>query len=290
MKNHRRGFTLVELLVVVGILAILIAIFLPYLSKVRESERRVRCTENLRSIMQGMRNYANANKHMYPSVTYDVEHNPNGYTAFTGSDSTDPFAKGTAVSSNDVTASLWLLVRSGLVSAGNFICPSSSDSVDPMKTGGTRISPDHRSNFTSGANLSYSYASPFSSAPGYEMNDTRPSDFALLADKSPGASGKNDNVVGPSFDAQPFDLAKANSNNHRKAGQNVLYADGHVAFQSTPYCGVGQGIRRDNIFTALSPIPVTPGQRPPPESNGFFGRNIGPSWINDSYLVPAEGE
>ena len=122
------------------------------------------------------------------------------------------------------------------------------------------------------------------------MDDTRPSDFALLADKSPGVSGKDDDVVGPSFNAPPLELAKANSSNHRKAGQNVLYADGHVAFQSTPFCGVGQGVRRDNIFTALSPIPLTPGQRPPPESNGFFGRNIGPSWINDSYLVPAEGE
>ncbi len=290
MIKRCRGFTLVELLVVVGILAILIAIFLPYLSKVHETERRARCANNLALLMQGLRNYASANDHMYPSVVYDADHNPNGYTAFTGADSTDPFVKGTTVLPNDVTASLWLLVRAGLASAGSFTCPSSSDSVDPMRTAGSRVTPDRRSNFTSGGNLSYSYASPFSSAPGYKKNDTQPSDFALLADKSPGVAGKNDDVVGPSFDAQPFDLAKANSNNHRKAGQNVLYADGHVAFQSTPYCGVGQGIRRDNIFTALSPIPLTPGQRPPPESNGFFGRNIGPSWINDSYLVPAEGE
>jgi len=43
-----------------------------------------------------------------------------------------------------------------------------------------------------------------------------------------------------------------NSNNHKKDGQNVLYGDGHVEFQSSPYSGsfrddVGF---RDNIFTA----------------------------------------
>ncbi len=288
MMKPRRAFTLVELLVVVGILAILVAIFLPYLSKVRELEKRARCAENLRAIMQGLRNYANANNHIYPSVAYDAEHNPNGYTAFTRADSPDPFAKGTTVSPNDVTASLWLLVRGGLEPASKFVCPSSSQSVDPMRTAGSRVSADHRSNFTSGAYLSYSYASPFSSAAGYKMNDTQPGDFALLADKNPGIGGKLDDVVSPTYDAPPFELAKANSNNHQKAGQNVLYADGHVAFQPTCYCGVGQGARRDNIYTALSPIPLTPGQRPPVESNGFYGRDKGPAWINDSYLVPTD--
>jgi hypothetical protein len=70
----------------------------------------------------------------------------------------------------------------------------------------------------------------------------------------------------------------------------VLYADGHVSFQYTPYCGVGQDVRRDNIYTALSPIPLSPGQRPPVESNGFYGHDMGPSWTNDSFLVPTDDE
>jgi prepilin-type processing-associated H-X9-DG protein len=47
-------------------------------------------------------------------------------------------------------------------------------------------------------------------------------------------------------------MAAANSNNHGNKGQNVLYADGHVDFQTTPYCGMlhpETGIR-DNIYTA----------------------------------------
>jgi prepilin-type processing-associated H-X9-DG protein len=97
-------------------------------------------------------------------------------------------------------------------------------------------------------------------------------------------------VVGPTFAAGALELSRANSNNHRKVGQNVLYADGHVQFQTTPFCGVGQDVKRDNIYTALAPIALAPGQRPPVESNGFYGHDVGPSWINDSFLVPTDDE
>jgi prepilin-type processing-associated H-X9-DG protein len=279
-------------MVVLAILIILASIFIPYMAKLRESDSRVRCANNLREIMQAMRSYASFKdkagvaSHDYPSVIYDQAHNPNGYTAFTGADSPDPFAKDTRVRSNDVTASLWLLVRYNLISPARFICPSTSNTAEPLTT-----KADQRSNFSDGTHLSYSYASPFSSAPGYKMNDsTHVADFALIADKNPGTKGKNNNIVGPVFGASALELSVANSNNHRKVGQNVLYADGHVQFQTTPYCGVGQDIRRDNIYTALSPIPLNPGQRPPGESNGFYGHDVGPAWTNDSFLVPTEEE
>ena len=65
-RSRRQAFTLVELLVVIGIIAVLIAILMPALSRARMQAQTVQCMSNLRSIGQGMQLYALQNRESLP--------------------------------------------------------------------------------------------------------------------------------------------------------------------------------------------------------------------------------
>ena len=65
-SNRRSGFTMVELLVVLGIIAVLIALLMPTLSSVRKKAQAVKCAANLRSIGQALTMYVHQYGY-YPS-------------------------------------------------------------------------------------------------------------------------------------------------------------------------------------------------------------------------------
>jgi type II secretory pathway pseudopilin PulG len=62
------GFSLVELLVVIGIITLLIGMLLPAVSGAREQARRTKCLANLRTLGQAMVMYANQSKDKLPNA------------------------------------------------------------------------------------------------------------------------------------------------------------------------------------------------------------------------------
>lgn len=76
MKHHnsseRRGFTLVEMLVVIAIIAILVSMLLPALNKVREAARTLKCAANLHQIGIGFQMYRAENNNFLPPEDAEI--------------------------------------------------------------------------------------------------------------------------------------------------------------------------------------------------------------------------
>lgn len=157
----RRGFTLVELLVVVVIVVVVIGLSLPALSSAREAARAAVCQSNLRGLGAAVASYALSNKDLLPMATKYPDLHEGRIAPF------DILAAEIGVNSPSL--------RDGLVHTGPpFLCPSDREY-------GHRVGTSYRYVPADFMGIPYIWGS----RPQYfvtRMYEDGPTDFLLIAD------------------------------------------------------------------------------------------------------------
>jgi prepilin-type N-terminal cleavage/methylation domain-containing protein len=284
-----KAFTLIELLVVVSIIALLVAILIPMLSKAKELARRASCKANVGSIGKSATMYIAQNDDTWMWFN-DTNNAP--WTGLTGAVRTAPPG-----GPYNVSALLFSLVRSKTSQAGIFLCASTTDTPDPNTSDPTvknKLAWDFNPYKLGGhEHISFSYQAPFSLGTVSGVDNLTDPGMPILADRTPKYDGGT--IVGVSTRKVGFnwgnigtqDIRAGMSANHSNGEYiNLLYPDFHVSDSKR----ADVGLMGDDIYSC-APYGLSDtskngqsetGQGPPAQIGSHGGMN---GKAVDCYLV-----
>ncbi len=274
-RSHRCGFTLVELLVVVAIIALLLGILLPALSRARDATKRTACGTNLAGIYKAMITYsAEAQAQRYPMAGRSVGNSP--FEGFNHPDRTSSTPDESNLE-NNLTAGLWMLVRDGSATPELFICPANAEDVpDPLtvdgNAGGTQAEIQNTFDFYNHNNLSFSmiyyhHVGANNGGRTEKWAATAPVSWVLMGDDNDAPKGTaNLHTHEAHSNPSPQAIRDAeNSRNHSQEGQNFLFNDGSVRFSQDPFVGP----INDNVYAGDAADADDPEDAEPPRANSI---------------------
>ena len=320
----RKGFTLVELLVVITIIGLLAGLLLPAVYRALEQANQAACKSNLKQIGTACQTWATSHRQKWPDVLNDGSEKWNevgkSRTDQVNADeeipeeSEEPDLATGAVDSN--TANFWRLVASAGMTVDIFLCPSAGHLRDD-----TVVRFDQVKDFRGPRFLSYSYQNVLGPYTLTQTAAEQPSALAVAADANPQRSDfwgagpgttvtegatdlklaseprfeQDDDTVEWNEDLPDSGIPEGNawqlnSPNHKFLGQNVLYLDGHVEWRTHPYCGA----KFDNIWlkkdtqtsTILDPRDLTALEAYDNEESYDGTEELPSGSLDDSFLVP----
>ncbi len=232
MNRAARGFTFVELLVVLAVVAVLACVALPLLPRPRINHMRAACANNAKQIGVGFYLYKKEVRRFLgddyiAALTRVDDAAVNGPEAWIDPAATEPGAPdGTEYGARMLVALADLLVTAGLNDPNLFACPS-SQGVEYHK--GTKwLSDDRQRSLIGPRHVSYSLSF------GVKGPDPKP-DLIVYGDRVRyGARARLDVGADKAGFASGVTAEEARGANHHGDGFNFLYADGHVKWQKAP--------------------------------------------------------
>ncbi|HEX4591935.1 MAG TPA: DUF1559 domain-containing protein [Gemmataceae bacterium] len=223
--SRRTAFTLVELLVVIGIIATLMGLLLPAVQQARHTADRTKCANNVKQIGLALQHYAFNNRDTFPQGSVPDPADPNNLIWWAPFDNSVGYAGTPSPGFDPTRAAIWPYIEGNM---GVFRCPEGVD-PDPNST-----------TYTQPLQLSYGISGVIGGPAGARLaqiiNGHGTSNVLLLWEhaRAPACGTSGGNPPDPPGLPQglPWPLTDVEVNWHYPPRHfhmfNVLYCDGHV--------------------------------------------------------------